>query len=88
MKRLGMAHYNVSSVYSLVIDTKDSLTLVLKKPLRSWREKLRLSYDLARWIMRLPTSDAPETPIVQHMRSPDRIDGLLQRKPSAPRDVN
>lgn len=91
MKRLGMRHFNVSSAYSLVIDTQDSLTLVFKKPLRSWRDKLRFSYDLVRWIMRLPTSNAPETPIASHMRDreAERIDGLLQRgKPSAPRDIN
>lgn len=81
-------HFNASSVYSLVIDTKDSLTLVFKKPLRSWRDKLRLSYDLARWIMRLPTSDAPETPIVQHMREARQVDAILRRKATAPRDVN
>lgn len=84
-----MAHFNISSAYTLVIDTRDSLTLVLKKPVRSWRGKLRLAYDLGRWIMSLPTSDAPETPIVQHMQGPQRVDAILERKvPASPRDVN
>ncbi len=84
-----MTHHLVSSAYHLIVDTRDSLTLIFKKPVRSWREKLRLAYDVGRWIMKLPTSDAPETPIVQHMRSPQRVDAILDRKvPASPRDVN
>lgn len=47
------------------------------------------AYDVGRWVMKLPTSDASETPIVQHMRSPQRVDAILDRKvPVSPRDVN
>lgn len=84
-----MTHHLVSSAYHIIVDTRDSLTLVLKKPVRSWWGKLRLAYDVGRWVMKLPTSDASETPIVQHMRSPQRVDAILDRKvPVSPRDVN